>query len=237
MPELAHDGGSARRSKDRGAACAGASAADFSSGTLEWFRKATVPATVRVSSAGHSAGASATNRTQEVADTSAFPTPAHGDPSVHHRLNCVHLGTALVTRNESILIVASRYPNHTEALWHLPGGRQQPGELLTQTVVRELYEETQLSVAVDELLYVSESYDPITETHFTNHTFSVTAAGEPAIPPTDAHVVAFKWVPPQDLAGHIRVAVVREPLLAFFSGKRSRYFGYASAGISIEFAD
>lgn len=104
-------------------------------------------------------------------------------------------------------------------------------------MVRELYEETQLSATVRELLYVSESYDSITETHFTNCTFSVTAAGEPTISHADAHVVGLKWVPVEALGGHITAAVVREPLIAFLCGKPSRYFGYASAGISIDFAD
>ncbi len=103
--------------------------------------------------------------------------------------------------------------------------------------MRELYEETQLCATIEDLLYVSESYDRQTDTHFTNHTFSARASGEALISNTDAHVVALKWVPREALAAQISVAVVRDPLMAFLSGNTSRYFGYANAGISIEFAD
>ena len=41
-------------------------------------------------------------------------------------------------------MVASRYPNHREPLWNLPGGASVPGELLSETVVREVFEETGL---------------------------------------------------------------------------------------------
>ncbi len=83
----------------------------------------------------------------------------------------IHLATGIALREEHLLLVASRYPNQPQPLWNLPGGRQQPGELLEETVVREFAEETGLDVAVRELAYVSESYDG--EQHFLNATFLV----------------------------------------------------------------
>src|SRR5690349_16998055 len=71
----------------------------------------------------------------------------------------IHLATALVRRGDSILLVASRYPNHPQPLWNLPGGRQQHGELLCDTAIRELREETSLDGTLRSLCYVSESYD------------------------------------------------------------------------------
>ena len=161
-------------------------------------------------------------------------SPAYGDV-FGPRLTRIHLATGLIRRGDSVLLVASRYPNHAQPLWNLPGGRQLPGELLAQTVAREVREETGLEAVVGELLYLSESYDgPV---HFTNCTFAAQATGEPR-PPADGtdHVVAVQWVPVAEVATRVTVSVVREPLLAWLRGELPRrYAGYAEAGISIEF--
>lgn len=147
----------------------------------------------------------------------------------------IHIATALVRRGDAILLVASRYPNHAQALWNLPGGRQNPGELLRETVLRELSEETGLNGSVGELCYVSESYDgPM---HITNFTFAVSARGNVQPARAGDHAVACEWVPRERLAERIAVRVVREPLLAFLSGKCAGYAGYPEAGISIVFPD
>jgi ADP-ribose pyrophosphatase YjhB (NUDIX family) len=149
-------------------------------------------------------------------------------------LKRIHLATALVRRGDTILLVASHYSNQPEALWHLPGGRQRPGELLNETALRELCEETGLRGSLRELCYVSESYDG--ETHFTNVTFAVDASGDPLPPAAGDHVMAAEWVPLEALSERIAVKVVREPLLGYLTGG-TRYAGYAEADISIVFPD
>lgn len=136
-----------------------------------------------------------------------------------------------------MLIVGNRYPNQADILWNLPGGRQEYGELLGQALEREVREETGLAIALDALAYVSESYDQSTTTHFTNYTFHISSAGEPRLIAGDAHVVAIEWAPFSELALRFAVKVVREPLLAHLAGSPQRYWGYADAGITIEFAD
>lgn len=143
----------------------------------------------------------------------------------------------MLERGGRILLVASRYPNRPEPLWNLPGGRQRHGELLEETVRREFAEETGLSIVVDALAYISESYDPVSATHFLNATFTVRAAGEPALPPGDPKLSGLAWVPREELSRRIVAAVVREPLTAHLRGESCRYFGFGVADVAIEFAE
>jgi ADP-ribose pyrophosphatase YjhB (NUDIX family) len=149
----------------------------------------------------------------------------------------VHLCTGVLRRGRAILMVASRYPNHDVPLWNLPGGRQEPGELLEHALQREFAEETGLAVLIGRVLYVSESFDRSTATHFTNVTFAVEADGEPAQPSGDAHAVECAWVALEDVGKRLAVRVVREPLCSYLAGEPRNYFGYADAGITIEFSD
>ncbi|GAC1305410.1 MAG: hypothetical protein NVSMB21_07040 [Vulcanimicrobiaceae bacterium] len=78
----------------------------------------------------------------------------------------MHLVTGILERDGSLLLVASRYPNHREPLWNLPGGRQRPGELLGDALAREFVEETGLAIERAGLAYVCESYDRSARVHF-----------------------------------------------------------------------
>ncbi len=171
----------------------------------------------------------------------------------------VHLATGLAVLEGRVLLVASRYANHARPLWNLPGGRQQAGELLTETVEREVYEETGLRVRVGSLAYLGESYDG--ERHYLSACFLIevisvspfdTAQGDTLASssfdsrPEGAaqddkassahddsvdHVVAWEWVAIEDLAERIVVGVVREPLLAYLRGELpERYAGFHEAG-------
>lgn len=150
----------------------------------------------------------------------------------------IHLATALVRQDGRVLLVASTYPNHAEPLWNLPGGRQQPPELLAETALRELREETGIEAQIRRLAYVSESYDG--NVNFVNFTFVVELLQARTAIAREAekdHIVAVEWVPETELAARIAVAVVREPLLAYLSGDSIGYAGYTDAGVSIVFPD
>lgn len=144
-------------------------------------------------------------------------------------------------------MVASRYANQPKALWNLPGGRQQPGELFAQTVEREFLEETGLRVRAGELAYVSESYDG--QRHFVNVTFNVEVIARSSFGSAPAarfahgdngrdHVAAVEWVALDEVRDRIVVGVVREPLIAYLQGVLEvRYMGFPEAGVTIEWPD
>lgn len=146
----------------------------------------------------------------------------------------IHLAQGIARDNGRILLVASRYPSHEQPLWNLPGGRQEPGELLWQTAVREIYEETGLQAAISGLAYVNESYDG--DTHFLSTVFEVEVAGTLCVP-QDEHVSDVRWVRIDEAEGLIVADVVRQPLLAYLRGELAqRYAARLNAGISVRWS-
>jgi len=149
----------------------------------------------------------------------------------------IHLCTGILERNGSLLLVASRYRNHLGVLWNLPGGRQEPYELLESALKREFDEEVSLAVEIVNVAYVAESFDRSTETHFTNVAFLVRSDAEPKMPEGDLHAVDFAWVPIASIGERLSTDVVRKPLLGYLGGDRHGYYGFREAGITIEFND
>ena len=138
------------------------------------------------------------------------------------RAQTVHLATGILVRDERILLVASRYPNHAEPLWNVPGGRQKPGEFLAATVRREFHEEVGLEVEVGALRYVSESYDPTANVHFLSIAFEVRSSRRTSAcrRGTRTRCVArgsTRTTSPR----RSTLAVVREPLLAHLADRES----------------
>jgi 8-oxo-dGTP diphosphatase len=145
----------------------------------------------------------------------------------------VHLAHALVIRGRAVLMVASRYANHDQPLWNLPGGRQRFGELLSETAQRELFEETGLTGVAGELAYVNESYDG--DRHFVAAIFHTTVqAGALRLPSDGDHVTEAAWVDIDQVAMRNIPPVVGEPLSRYLSGKLPlRYAARHDAGITV----
>jgi 8-oxo-dGTP diphosphatase len=57
----------------------------------------------------------------------------------------LHIVAALVRRGDELLLVRQAGPGE-EPVWSIPGGRIEPGELVTEALVRELLEETGIRV-------------------------------------------------------------------------------------------
>ena len=149
----------------------------------------------------------------------------------------IHLCTGILERDGRILLVASRYRNHAQPLWNLPGGRQEPYELLEDALRREFDEEVSLPITIERVAYVAESFDRSAETHFTNVAFVVRSSAEPQLRDGDLHAVDFAWVARDDVAQRLIAAVVRIPLLGYLNGSDRTYYGFQNADITIQFND
>lgn len=98
---------------------------------------------------------------------------------------------AIAVRDDELLMI-KRGTEPGLGMWSLPGGRVESGESMAEAVVREVAEETGLSVICDGLLgwveRVSDAH------HFVIMDFEVTVMGaEPLSPGSDA--ADARWVP------------------------------------------
>ena len=82
--------------------------------------------------------------------------------SEHARRPAPHtytIAAALVRRGDEILLVREQGPDDPEPKWTLPGGGAEPGELLHETLARELREETGLDlVRLGSLISIGQTY-------------------------------------------------------------------------------
>ena len=125
------------------------------------------------------------------------------------------LGCGLLCRGRGLLLVRCTYPSEPEPLWVLPGGGQEPGEALSQTVQREFLDETSLRVQVERIAYLSESVDAARDQHVLNCTFWVREKDPEAVPrPADPKVVEARFIPFEDVPGLLEADVLRIPVAA-----------------------
>jgi ADP-ribose pyrophosphatase YjhB (NUDIX family) len=146
------------------------------------------------------------------------------------------LGSGLLRRGDNLLLVCCNYEGEPQPLWTLPGGRQETGELVRFTVVREFREETSLEIDVGELAYVSESIDTEIDVHVVNCTFWATERASVDPVPADPKVVAARFVPCREALELLRADVLRIPVEAALDGSpHPRYFHFESATIAVPF--
>lgn len=152
-------------------------------------------------------------------------------------MTTIRLCTGLLRRGETVLLVRCRYDGEPRPLWVLPGGRQEEGETIAQAVVREFGEETALDVAVDALLYVSESIDERRGLHVVNCTFAVSERDARTPPkPRDPKVVEARFVPIGDAPALLAADVLRVPVAAALRGDRHpRYFAFKGSEVVVPF--
>lgn len=106
-----------------------------------------------------------------------------------------------VVKNNKILVVKrasddDSYPN----LWELPSGKKEPLEKVTDSVVREVFEETGLKVKVlDTIFSFNFSIEKESEIKdFTQIIFAVETVGENQVELSGEHQ-EFKWIAESEL--------------------------------------
>jgi 8-oxo-dGTP diphosphatase len=108
----------------------------------------------------------------------------------------VQIVTALVRRGDELLMVRQAGPGE-EPAWTVPGGRVEPGELLTEALERELLEETGISVLDPGHVAFTAQMDNRRDGWFvTVWTWEVAAwEGVPAPDDPDGYVLEAAFVP------------------------------------------
>ncbi len=122
---------------------------------------------------------------------------ASGESDEDARIPCVG---AVVRDAEGRLLVVQRANEPGRGLWSVPGGRVEPGESAHEAVVREVAEETRLTVVVSRLAGVVERAAPGGGVYVIEDYVAQTAPGtDPAALEPGDDALAAAWVPVEDL--------------------------------------
>jgi ADP-ribose pyrophosphatase YjhB (NUDIX family) len=116
----------------------------------------------------------------------------------------LRLAVRAVLVHRGRLLLVNAWPGTTSDLWCAPGGGVRPHTSLPENLIREIHEETGLSVAVGDPCLVNEFHDPARDFHQVDVYFRCTlVAGDPdgAWTDPDGVVIRRRWVTRAEMAG------------------------------------
>ena len=91
------------------------------------------------------------------------------------------LAVRAVIIHEGRLLIVNAYPGNASDLWCAPGGGVERGASLPDNLIREVFEETGLTVQIAALCLVNEFHDPKTGFHQVDVYFHASMTGRASI--------------------------------------------------------
>ena len=134
-----------------------------------------------------------------------------------------HIAVGILRREDQLVLVQQRYLKTKPPFWVLPGGLVEPGELLTETLIRELAEETGARVeAIGALAYCMQIDHPQRCEQTIAYCFEIDAwSGILQSADPDQEILQVALVSLADapaLLKSISWPAVRDPLLSYLRG-------------------
>ena len=138
-----------------------------------------------------------------------------------YRIN--HIAVGILWQGDQFVLVQQQYLKDRPPFWVLPGGMVEPGELISEALVRELAEETGARVeAIGRLAYCMQIDHPARREQTIAYCFEIDGwSGTLQSADPDNEILSVALVPlrdaPQRLSS-IPWLAVREPLLSYLYG-------------------
>jgi len=111
------------------------------------------------------------------------------------RLKSPRLAVRAIILHEARLLLVNAYPGDESDLWCAPGGGVEPGQSLPNTLIREVGEETGLTISVGAPVLLNEFHDPESGFHQVEVFFRCTLPGFTVVPKDwkDPEGVVNRW--------------------------------------------
>lgn len=132
----------------------------------------------------------------------------------------------LVMDDGQILLIRNRHGH-----WGLPKGHWEPAELLVETAMREVREETGLLVEVGDLAFITEFRNLEAREHLVQFFFRARPVGGELLP-RPGEISGVKWVPKDEVSDYIRWRPWLEPLVHWLDGGTTRYHQFPDPALN-----
>ena len=120
-----------------------------------------------------------------------------------------------------VLLSGNRWFSDRPLVWTLPGGRAEEGEGIIEALVREVREETGLSVEPGDLAFVAEARSEVRRQIFLTCAFTVSRLSGELTCEGDSGVEELRFVPVGELGQYLKAPSLRDPLLWYVQHPRA----------------